>query len=217
MVDTDRGPWRLTGFHGMPERSRRRESWALLRTLHQASDLPWLCLRDFNDMLYSSDKKGRHEHPEWLYQGFRDVMDYELIDISLEGYPFTWERGRCINQSVEERTYQALVSSSWLVAFPQARLVNLTAHVSDHSPLLLIPIELSQKQKMRKKFCFENGWLTEPVLKKVVQCSWVHSTGLFLDKLQSCAHSLYLWGGDLAMRLRKGIIYMPVKDGETPF
>ncbi|KAH9670971.1 reverse transcriptase domain-containing protein [Citrus sinensis] len=36
------GKWRLTGFYGFPESSRRRESWDLLRLLAGSSNLPWL-------------------------------------------------------------------------------------------------------------------------------------------------------------------------------
>ena len=32
--DTVKGVWRLTSFYSCPERSRRRESWDLVRTLH---------------------------------------------------------------------------------------------------------------------------------------------------------------------------------------
>lgn len=53
--------WRLTGFYGLPERSRRRE---LLKSLVVQSSVPWLVYGDFNDMLKDSDKKGIHKHPQ---------------------------------------------------------------------------------------------------------------------------------------------------------
>ena len=43
--------WRMTGFYGMPERVRRRDSWNLLRCLSLRFSLPWCCLGDFNDLL----------------------------------------------------------------------------------------------------------------------------------------------------------------------
>ena len=61
------GDWRLTGFYGFPEssRRRRRQSWDLLRFLSSSSTAPWVCLGDFNDLLAASEKKGRLEHPQW--------------------------------------------------------------------------------------------------------------------------------------------------------
>lgn len=48
--DNDRGLWRLTGFYGYPERTRRRDSWNLLRNLATMSLLPWCVIGDFNDL-----------------------------------------------------------------------------------------------------------------------------------------------------------------------
>ncbi|XP_074343060.1 uncharacterized protein LOC141680854 [Apium graveolens] len=62
--------WRLTGFYGFPERARRRESWNLLKWLANKSDLPWVVIGDFNDMISINDKKGRHDHPQALLDGF---------------------------------------------------------------------------------------------------------------------------------------------------
>ena len=45
------GSWRFTGFYGCPERNRRNESWAMLKNLSKISQLPWILLGDFNDIL----------------------------------------------------------------------------------------------------------------------------------------------------------------------
>ena len=87
--------WRLAGFYGFPERSRRRESWELLKSLSRRSNLSWCCIGDFNDLLDQSEKKGQLMHPNYLIQGFREVVEfYGLRDMGMEGYPFTWEKSR---------------------------------------------------------------------------------------------------------------------------
>lgn len=55
--------WRLTCFYGLPERSRRQDSWDMLRQLAVIDSLPWCVFGDFNDLLYTTDKKGAHPHP----------------------------------------------------------------------------------------------------------------------------------------------------------
>lgn len=51
------GNWRLTGFYGMPEIGRRKESWNFLRSLARTSALPWCVIGDFNDILSTEEKK----------------------------------------------------------------------------------------------------------------------------------------------------------------
>ena len=64
----------MTAFYGFSERSKRKQSWDLLRRLSTGSSLPWVCLGDFNDILSPDDKNGRVEHPAWLIRGFREVV-----------------------------------------------------------------------------------------------------------------------------------------------
>ena len=72
-----------------------------------------------NDLLEESDKRGNVEHPAWLFRGFREaVIDCGLMDIPLEGYPFTWERGKGTLAWVEEKLNCCLASSASLNLFP---------------------------------------------------------------------------------------------------
>jgi hypothetical protein len=49
---------RFTGIYGEPARDKKWKTWKLLRILSQQSNLPWLCLGDFNEILYNHEKKG---------------------------------------------------------------------------------------------------------------------------------------------------------------
>jgi hypothetical protein len=101
--------WRCTGFYGFPEKERRRESWDLLRELAHDTSLPWCIMGDFNDMLSTEDKRGGTEQPLWLIRGFREaVQDSRLIDLPMEGYPYTWTKGRRAANPTEERLDRAL-------------------------------------------------------------------------------------------------------------
>lgn len=63
--------WRLSYFYGYAERSRRKNSWDLIRQLANISQVPWLIFGDFNDLLYKSYKWGLVVHPQSLMDGFR--------------------------------------------------------------------------------------------------------------------------------------------------
>lgn len=108
-----------------------------MRQLASVNDFPWACIGDYNDLL-PADKKGRVEHPQWLYRGFREaVSDCNLIDIPLLGYNYTWHKSRGSVNVVEERLDRAMANPSWHARFPNATLHCLVAPVLDHHPILL--------------------------------------------------------------------------------
>ncbi|CAM8960206.1 unnamed protein product [Rhodiola kirilowii] len=45
-------PFRFTLFYGHPVSSKREETWDLLRRLKNPSDLPWMVVGDFNEVLF---------------------------------------------------------------------------------------------------------------------------------------------------------------------
>lgn len=102
-VSDPEGDWRLTGFYSCPEASRRRDSWSLLRRLLSESNLHWLVIGVFNDILTGEEKKGGRPRQNWLLNGFREtVLDCNIFYVSLTGYPFTWSRRKNNHTRVEE-------------------------------------------------------------------------------------------------------------------
>lgn len=64
------GSWRFTGYYGYPKRYRRCDAWDFTRELHERSNLPWIMMGDFNDLISQSEKRGGRRHPRWLYFGY---------------------------------------------------------------------------------------------------------------------------------------------------
>uniref|UniRef100_A0A803NI20 Uncharacterized protein n=1 Tax=Cannabis sativa TaxID=3483 RepID=A0A803NI20_CANSA len=57
---------------------------------------------DVNNVCSLDDKRGGHKYPQALIQGFNNALiNGGLHDFNLEGYPFTWERGRGSDHWVE--------------------------------------------------------------------------------------------------------------------
>ncbi|KAJ6908857.1 hypothetical protein NC652_019960 [Populus alba x Populus x berolinensis] len=106
----------------------------LRRAFIRRSDLSWLCMGDFNDLQSVDDKRGLHDHPHALIQGYRvAIEECQLTGIPLLAFPFTWERGRGTDHWVQERLDRAMGTGPWCT-----ELHNLTTSISDHNPLLLV-------------------------------------------------------------------------------
>ncbi|XP_060969635.1 uncharacterized protein LOC133036885 [Cannabis sativa] len=156
-------PWRLAGVYGDPNRSLRYKTWDLLRTLRLESNLPWCVIGDLNNVTSHLDKRSGHDNPQWLLDGFNDVLaECDLINLDLLGYLFTWERGRGTDAWIEVCLDRALVSSQWFQWFNLAKLTNLEITASNHCVLLLEPI-ISNFVVPFRQFLFENVWLREPM------------------------------------------------------
>ncbi|XP_058764159.1 uncharacterized protein LOC131637577 [Vicia villosa] len=122
----------------------------MIRELHSISNLPWCIIGDFNDLLSQDDKRGLHTHPNWLCRGYQEVVaECDLMDVPLEGYPFTWIKSRGAAHMIEERLDMSLADPGWLHLFPVAKLTNLVATHSDHSPILLCCDPMDSRYKTR--------------------------------------------------------------------
>ncbi|XP_031126982.1 uncharacterized protein LOC116029213 [Ipomoea triloba] len=190
--------WRITGFYGYSERSRRHEAWELLLTLKGRSTLPWVVMGDFNDLVSQSEKRGLHPHPENLLQGFCETLaECGLLQVHTVGYPFTWERGRGTREWVEERLDRVVAEERWCEGHLQARVYNIHTDTSDHSALLLDSCPQLEPRRRRSQFRFENAWLLDDGCKGVVEGAWEELAGVgFQERLRGCGVQLRRWGGD---------------------
>lgn len=70
---------------------------------------------------------------------------------------------------------------------------------------MLIP-EVSEKITRKKKFKFENAWLTEPMCKQLVLESWENDDNADIQgKIKNCGEKLLQWGSELTSKFGKRI------------
>ncbi|XP_074342398.1 uncharacterized protein LOC141679917 [Apium graveolens] len=190
--------YRLTGFYGEPDRTKRNETWDLIRRLHTQSVLPWCIIGDLNNILKQEEKRGGHPYPSWLIQGFQQVIDdCDLNDMDMIGYPYTWERGQGTKEWIEVRLDRALVSNSFMQHFAEAKLTNMEISTSDHNPILMEPFAVSHTVVV-KGLRFENAWLRDPMCRKIVEDSWQLAEGKpFKEKIDCCLAVLVKWGKEI--------------------
>ncbi|XP_017256280.1 uncharacterized protein LOC108225836 [Daucus carota subsp. sativus] len=89
LTTQDSQTWRLTGFHGEPNRNLRRRTWDLLSNLARDSNLPWCIIGDLNIITSQQDKKGGAAYPQRLIDGFNALLEetglHDIIKDNWEG------------------------------------------------------------------------------------------------------------------------------------
>ncbi|KAH1063383.1 hypothetical protein J1N35_028370 [Gossypium stocksii] len=95
---------RFTWFYGSLIENLRKESWKLIKKFKEASNLPWLVLGDFSEIVYTFEKNGGQAREERQMTVFREVLDEcELSDLGFSGRWFIWEKRRLPENNIRER------------------------------------------------------------------------------------------------------------------
>ncbi|KAJ8775358.1 hypothetical protein K2173_023123 [Erythroxylum novogranatense] len=194
-IRSDGTQWRLTGFYGFPDRTRRQASWNLLRALAAMSQLPWLCCGDFNDIEALYEKLGGPPRLSHLMSGFCDALsDARLSDILQIDSSFTYTYQEGSAACVKEKLDRACSTAEWSSLFCDAICSVLVVPVSDHSPLLIDTASTSL-DGVNRRFRFDNSWLSEPDLGKTVVRAWASgATFSFSARTSLVMDHIRLWG-----------------------
>lgn len=195
-------PWRMTFIYGEPSRPLRCRTWELMKHIMSDSDLPWVCLGDFNEILRREEQLGPNEWEEYLMVGFREVVNVcQPCDIGYVGLDWTFEKRTAGGHFVRVKLDRALASATWCSSFPRVLLRHLTAANSDHYPILLsfTPDERPNQFKRGKLFRYEKLWETNKLLSLLVQQVWrdgdhCNTVKDLYDKLAHLREELQAWG-----------------------
>ncbi|KAL0355466.1 UNVERIFIED_CONTAM: hypothetical protein Sradi_3993500 [Sesamum radiatum] len=168
--------WRFTGFYGYPEVHNRKLSWGLLRQLARQSTRPWICTRDFNEILEQHEKQGNIPRAQWQMQDFREsLIDCDLYDLGFQGHMFTWCNKCKAPYTVRARLDRALGNHGWSVLFSQAVVFHDHVASSDHSAVWIgldgdDRTDINSRQ--RKRFRFEAACTASPDCLDVIRSAW---------------------------------------------
>lgn len=133
------------------------------------------------------------------------MQDCLLLDIPMQGHPFTWSGGRGTDDFNEERLDRMFATQDWFDLFPYNVLINGVASRSDHTPLWLQLWERRRRGTPRP-FRFENSWLEEEGLADVVGESWARGVdGDFMRRMEDFSMVVDSWGKKLRSRYRLDI------------
>lgn len=162
--------WCLTGIYGFANPAKKGDTWALLRQLHSRPSLPWLCVGDFNELLWSHEKCGLGPRSENQMKAFRDVLDEaRLKDLGFVGKKLTW-KGHRHGDLVLVRLDHAVANNSWLSQNTGTKVQHLHSNSSDHQAIIVKPAGISPKPN--RSFKFKQMWLRDKGCSNIVTNAW---------------------------------------------
>jgi len=102
------GCWHLSSFYGHPKTSQRVESWRLLNSLKDSSQLPWLMIGDFSEIRCQAEKEGGASKPVQQMAWFNASINYcGLKEVGFVGPKFMWLYQRQVGTQIKERLDKA--------------------------------------------------------------------------------------------------------------
>jgi hypothetical protein len=118
--------WRLTGIYGELKMEEKAKTWRLLRLLHNQYNKPWICMGDFNEILFDCEKIGGQPRPAGYMERFRNALaDCNMEDLGFVGDVFTWRNHHHRAEGyIKERLDRAVANIEWRGLFPLIRVVN---------------------------------------------------------------------------------------------
>ncbi|XP_074302488.1 uncharacterized protein LOC141634059 [Silene latifolia] len=197
--------WQITGFYGWPAVSDRHLSWDLLRLLHEQSSLPWLCIGDFNEILYSTEMKGG-SRAQWQMNNFHAAVDFcGLRDVVWEDYAFTYDNGQAGENNRQCMMDRAMCNEAWQDMFPYAKNFHLDREWSDHAPLKLTFDRREMGGKTRCRFRFEQVWVGEEGCEEAVCRGVVKGQRDLVTTIKACANELQAWKKISIGKINRGL------------
>jgi hypothetical protein len=189
-----------------------------MRILHNQGTLPWVCIGDFNEILYGHEKEGGRPKAQACMEGFRETLVFcNLEDLGYEGDKFTWRNNNHMwEKYIQERLDRAVANEAWIDRFPDYRVVNGDHRHSDHRPVILSFGEAASGERDenrhgggRPNFKFEAMWLEEENSDEVVKEAWkeaMNGGGLpTMEGLRRVANKLQWWNTNVLGNLEKRV------------
>jgi hypothetical protein len=147
--------------------------WDTIRNLQTQSDLPWLLIGDFNEVLWPEEHLSQHPRAVSQMEAFRETLfDCNLSDLGFSGMPFTYDNRRKGRANVKVRLDRAVACPRWRDLFADSHVQHLTSPVSDHCPVLLNLTQEDRSPSRQPHRQYEILWEREMDLPERVANAW---------------------------------------------
>jgi hypothetical protein len=197
---TSHPPWKLTGFYGQPEASKRGEAWDLLKYISRMEPKPWICFGDFNEIVSLSEKWGVNGRQRGLMEAFQKTLEEcSLSDLDYRGPKYTWTNCRDGNQFTKEQLDRAIANQQWRDFFREVDVFIGAALSSDHSPIVINLDGGEVGQQHQRRFRYEAHWEIDKKCHDIIAQAW-EDWGATADpwqnitrRIERCKKGLYKW------------------------
>ena len=163
-------------------------------------EIPWLCVRDFNEITKAEEKKGGAIRRERQMRDFREALDFcGFRYLGFVGSPFTW----CNNQFDGDVTWirldRGVATPSWIQMFPTVQVHHVQGTLSDHCPLWVCSDDENVRfYNKSRPFWFEAIWLRDESCKGIIRSAWNggnsgDSVDRLMGKVEACRLRLKTW------------------------
>jgi hypothetical protein len=207
--------WRFTGICGEPRSDKRDVTWKALRVLRYNPG-PWLCMGDFNEIMFQHDKQGGVLRPQGCMDKFHSALeDCGLDDLGYSGDTFTWRNHSHMAEGyIRERLDHVVGNKEWCLKFPDYEVINGDPRHSDHRHVILKFIREqigSSRYLGSETIKFEANWLKEDGYADLVQEAWINSfqggASSVREGLKEVSKIMFNWSrnvlGDMEKRIKK--------------
>jgi hypothetical protein len=192
----------------------KAKTWRLLQLLHNQYNKPWICMGDFNEILFYCEKIVGQPRPAGYMERFQNALaDCNMEDLGFLGDVFTWRNHHHRAEGyIKERLDRAVANIEWRGLFPLVRVVNRDPRHSDQRPLI---VECGDREPT-EYFClrdvspkFEAKWLEEEECDAHVLKAWseaIESGELKMMEIQkNILVKLHQWYGNVLEELQRRI------------
>ncbi|VFQ88410.1 unnamed protein product [Cuscuta campestris] len=159
----------VTFIYGHNDNGARKSLWQFLQGMYAQTSGAWCLMGDFNTILGTDDRKGGLQIILEETLDFRECINFcELEEIPKEGAYYTWTNKQMRENRIISKLDWAFANNEWLIN-NNAKTRVLEEGISDHSPLILIPVDYSCAKKI---FRFCDMWITNPEFPKILKDVW---------------------------------------------
>lgn len=86
-------PWRMTCIYDEAHTHLRYHTWDLMKNICNSSNLPWLSISDFDEVLRPEEHDGVTQRSNAQIQDFREAIETcMMLDIGYKGRSWTFEK-----------------------------------------------------------------------------------------------------------------------------
>lgn len=174
----------ISFVYGYNEGKDRLPLWQDLIDLGQNSNVPWMCLGDFNAILSDSDRISRASPNLQDIDDFRQCLSLaNLVELPFIGPKFSWSNKQLNGARIWSKIDRVLGNLDLIQNYPKIVIRFLDSEASDHTPTL-VNFRNDFRHGKSKPFKFLNSWLEQPSFASLLSQSWsLYVEGCYMFKL----------------------------------